>query len=82
MAPHATPARTLLRITDAVGMVDRPLRALQAVEQLMHPSSCRSGSSDLSLLDRESLAYLLTVIYLDFERTLCDVRSTMQGERA
>ncbi|RMX07415.1 hypothetical protein EBQ24_08750 [Allofranklinella schreckenbergeri] len=79
---NAQAQKLMLSISDAVGMVDRPLRALQAVEQLTHPTSAQRGSIDLQLLDREALGYLLTVIYLDFERTLSNVRAVIAQEQS
>ena len=70
----------VLRIADAVGDLCRPMLALQAVEQLTHPTSAVPHSITLDLLDREALGYLLTVIHLDFQRVVADIENVIQGE--
>ena len=79
-APHSS--KHVLRIADAVGDLCRPMLALQAVEQLTHPTSSQSNSITLDLLDREALGYLLTVISLDFQRVVAGIENVIQGEQA
>lgn len=52
----------LMKISDAVEALRDPLQALQAIEQLTHPSKAVDGI-DLSLVDRQSLGCLLTTIH-------------------
>ena len=70
----------LLRIADAVGDLDRPMLALQAVGQLTHPTSAAPDSITLELVDRTALGYLLEVIEQDFVRVRAAITNTIDCE--
>lgn len=69
----------VLRAIDALDMLQRPLKALQGVEQLTHLEElAQTHFVGVPLVERECLGYLLTVINLDFARVVEDLRATLQ----
>lgn len=63
------------RIRDAVDDLQRPLMALQALEQLTHPVF--NTPDDFSQVNREAFAHLLTVLVGEFTRAIAHVQTTI-----
>lgn len=68
----------LLSISDAIFAIQDPVQALQAVGQLTHPSKAVDGV-DLSLVDRQSLAYLLTIIHKDLANAVAEAQALVES---
>ncbi len=82
MSANTPKPLALIRITDAIDVMERPLKALQAVEQLLHVEQRAPQFEGMPLLDRECLAWLFTVLSQDVERVLGAVKEAIECAQA